>query len=51
MKQLIILTGTIILGTIIFQMMVGEQPDSLKNTVQKAMLRTVQEYSEEGVNR
>lgn len=44
MKQLIIILGTIILGCIIFSMMAGDSPDSLKNISLNAMERAMEEY-------
>ncbi|MGN1334352.1 MAG: hypothetical protein ACI4U1_04470 [Anaerovoracaceae bacterium] len=46
MKQLIIIIGTIILGCMIFNMMTGDSPDSLKNVSLKAMERAMEEYGE-----
>ena len=45
MKQLIIITGTILLGTFLFQMMVGDVPGSLKGTVREIMIYHVNEYT------
>ncbi len=48
MKQLIIIIGTVILGGILFQMMVGEQPDSMKSTVREIMISSIAAYTEQG---
>lgn len=45
MKQLIIITGTILLGTLLFQMMVGDGPDSLKTAVRRIMIQNIEEYA------
>ncbi len=44
MKQLIIIIGTIILGVYIFNMMVGNNPSSLKNISKEIMLETIEKY-------
>ncbi len=44
MKQLIIIMGTILLGCIIFEMMAGGQPGSLRFVSAEAMRRTVEAY-------
>lgn len=44
MKQLIIIIGTIILGCLIFNMMAGDRPESLKNVSLNAMERAMEEY-------
>ncbi|MBQ8563731.1 MAG: hypothetical protein IJ443_07570 [Firmicutes bacterium] len=46
MKNLLILMGTIVLGTVIFQMMVGDGPDSLKSTVKQVMMYSISQYAE-----
>ena len=38
MKNLLIIIGTILLGTVIFQMMVGDSPTSLKSITERVML-------------
>ncbi len=48
MKNLIVLIGTIMLGVFIFNMIMGEEPDSLKNVAEKAMRQTLIRYSQEG---
>lgn len=44
MKNLIIIIGTIILGCLIFNMMAGDSPDSLKNVSLGAIERAMEEY-------
>lgn len=44
MKQLIIIIGTIMLGCLIFDMIAGDSPGSLKNVSLRVMERTVEEY-------
>ena len=44
MKQLIIIIGTVILGCMVFNMMVGDSPDSLKNVSLNQMERAMEEY-------
>lgn len=48
MKNLIIIIGTVILGTIIFNMMVGDGQDSLKNVSKDIMVKTIEVYNEAG---
>lgn len=48
MKNLIIIIGTIILGTLIFDMMVGYGQDSLKNVSKDIMVNTLEFYSHAG---
>lgn len=50
MKNLIIIIGTVLLGSIIFNMMVGDGTNSLKNVSKEAMLNTIDYYNEVGVN-
>lgn len=44
MKQLIIIIGTIILGCMIFNMMVGDSSGSLKNVSLGVMEKAMEEY-------
>lgn len=44
MKQLIVLIGTIILGCIIFELMVGDGSDSLRAVSAEVMRKTVEAY-------
>ena len=44
MKQLIIIIGTVILGGMIFGMIAGDSPDSLKNVSLNLMERAMEEY-------
>lgn len=46
MKQLVILLGTIILGSLIFQMMAGDGPDSLKSAASSLMRQNICRYAE-----
>ena len=48
MKNLVIIMGTILLGTVIFQMMTGNQPGSLKNTAADVMRASLEQYAQEG---
>lgn len=48
MKNLIIIIGTILLGVFIFNMMVGNNEDSLKNISREIMLKTIDYYREAG---
>jgi len=48
MKQLIIIMGTVILGGILFQMMVGQQPDSMRSTVREMMISSIETFAEQG---
>lgn len=48
MKNLVILMGTILLGTVIFQMMTGDQPGSLKSAVSDVMRASLEQYAQEG---
>lgn len=45
MKQLIMILGTALLGIFLFQMMVGDQPQSLKSTARDFMIYSVQQYA------
>lgn len=45
MKELVIIVGTILLGCIIFNMIVGED-NSLKSEGKKVMEQTIQMYEE-----
>ena len=44
MKQLLLLIGCILLGALIFEMMAGDSPDSLKSVSGRAMLKTMEVY-------
>lgn len=44
MKQLIVIIGTIILGCLIFNMIAGDSPGSLKNVSLNIMERAMEEY-------
>lgn len=44
MKQLVILIGTVILGCIIFNLMVGDQAGSLRSVSAEIMRQTVEAY-------
>ena len=44
MKQLVVLIGCILLGALIFEMMVGDSPDSLKSVSGRAMRKTMEAY-------
>lgn len=48
MKNLVILMGTILLGLAIFQMMAGDDPDSLKSTASAVMRHSIQLYESAG---
>lgn len=48
MKQLIIIIGTIILGIMVFNMMVGNDDNSLKSVSQYVMEKTIAYYNEAG---
>ena len=48
MKNLIILMGTILLGTVIFQMIAGDRPDSLKSAAAEVMRSSIERYAQEG---
>lgn len=48
MKNLIIIIGTIILGTFIFNMIAGSGEDSLKNVSRRVMMKNIEMYSAEG---
>ncbi|MDD6815732.1 MAG: hypothetical protein PUE84_04725 [Firmicutes bacterium] len=45
MKNLIIVLGLMLLGAVIFQMMVGDGPDSLKSTVAMVMRHQISQYA------
>ena len=45
MKNLIIIIGTIILGTFIFNMIAGNGEDSLKNVSRRVMMKNIEMYS------
>ena len=45
MKDLIIIIGMTLFGTIIFNMMVGDNPDSLKNISKGIMVETIHIYN------
>ena len=44
MKNLIIIIGTTLLGVIIFNMMVGDGENSLKNVTKDVMMETIEYY-------
>lgn len=44
MKQLIVLIGTIILGCIIFDLMVGDGSESLRTVSAEVMMKTMEAY-------
>ena len=44
MKNLIIIMGTIVLGVFIFNMMVGDGENRLKNISRDVMMKTVENY-------
>lgn len=48
MKNLIIIIGTILLGTVIFNMMVGDSDNSLITISKRIMLETIEFYDEAG---
>ena len=48
MKNLIILLGTIALGAAVFQMMVGDSPESLKSAAAYAMRQNLRHYEDAG---
>lgn len=48
MKNLVIIMGTILLGTAIFQMMTGDQPGSLKSSAADVMRASLEYYVQEG---
>lgn len=48
MKNLIIIIGTVILGALIFNMMVGDGDDTLKSAAEKVMRETVNAYGNRG---
>lgn len=45
MKNLIVIIGTIMLGILIFNMLVGNNPESLKNISREMMLKTIETYN------
>lgn len=47
MKNLIIIVGLMVLGSLIFQMMVGDGPDSLKSTAAAVMRQQIVCYAGE----
>lgn len=47
MKNLVIVIGTIILGSMIFQMMVGDGENSLKHTVSTVMRYHIGQYAQQ----
>ena len=47
MKHLIMILGTTLLGIFLFQMMVGDQPQSLKSTARDFMIYSVRQYAEQ----
>ncbi len=44
MKQLLVIIGCILLGVFLFEMMVGDSPDSLKSISGKAILQAMEVY-------
>ena len=48
MKQLVIIIGTIMLGVLIFNMMVGNDENSLKSISRYVMGKTIDYYNEAG---
>lgn len=48
MKQLIIIIGTIMLGVMVFNMMVGNDDNSLKSVSRYVMEKTIDYYNEAG---
>jgi hypothetical protein len=48
MKNLIIIIGTILLGTILFQMLVGEDSGSMKSVVTTVMRYQISQYAGQG---
>ena len=44
MKQLVVLIGCILLGALIFEMMAGDSPDSLKSVSGRVMRKTMEAY-------
>ena len=51
MKDLIIIIGMTLFGTIIFNMMVGDNPSSLKNISKGIMVETIHIYNEMGMEK
>ena len=51
MKQLLVLIGCILLGALIFEMMAGDSPDSLKSVSGRAMLKTMEDERYDDDNR
>ena len=45
MKNLIVIIGTLMLGILIFNMLVGNHPQSLKNISKEMMLKTIETYN------
>ncbi|MCI8608534.1 MAG: hypothetical protein HFE73_02725 [Firmicutes bacterium] len=50
MKNLVIIIGTILLGTILFDMMVGDGTESLKNAAATAMRYHISQYAVQGMS-
>ncbi len=48
MKNLVVIIGTVLLGAAVFNMMVGDGENSLKNVSKKAMMETIEFYNEMG---
>ena len=48
MKNLLIVVGLMVLGGLIFQMMVGDDPGSLKNTAAAVMRQQIGYYASGG---
>lgn len=47
MKNLVIIMGTVILGAYVFNMMVGNESNTLKSVSEKAMRKTIELYNDE----
>ena len=48
MKQLVIIIGTIMLGIVVFNMMVGNDENSIKSVSRYVMEKTIDYYNEAG---
>ena len=48
MKNLLIVVGLMVLGTVIFQMMVGDNPGSLKSSAESVMRQQIAHYGAAG---
>lgn len=49
MKNLLIVLGLVMLGVVLFQMMAGDGPDSLKSTVALVMRQQISQYAQQEV--